>query len=58
MTISEGLNEDFRDVLVELADAGVDFLIVGAFALAFHGKSHPRPDLARRAVRSPRKRLI
>jgi hypothetical protein len=33
----EGLNDDFRDLLVELADAGVEFVSVGAFALAFHG---------------------
>jgi hypothetical protein len=31
----EGLNDDFRDLLVELADAGVEFVVVGAFALAF-----------------------
>jgi hypothetical protein len=33
----EGLHEDFRDLLVLLADAGVEFVIVGAYALAFHG---------------------
>jgi hypothetical protein len=33
----EGLNEDFRDFLVLLADGGVDFVIVGAYAPAFHG---------------------
>lgn len=33
----EGLNEDFRDLLVLLADGGVEFVIVGAYALAFHG---------------------
>ncbi|MFZ1700064.1 MAG: nucleotidyl transferase AbiEii/AbiGii toxin family protein [Pyrinomonadaceae bacterium] len=31
---------DFHDILIELADAEVDFVLVGAFALAFHG--HPR----------------
>ena len=31
------LNEDFRDVLLELADARVDFVIVGAYAVAYHG---------------------
>lgn len=31
---------DFHDILIELADADVEFVIVGAFALAFHG--HPR----------------
>ena len=31
------LNEDFRDLLVEFSDEGVEFLLVGAFAVAFHG---------------------
>jgi predicted nucleotidyltransferase len=34
------LTEDFRDLLVELADAGADFVVVGGHAVAFHG--HPR----------------
>ena len=34
------LPEDFRDLLVELADAGAEFVIVGGHAVAFHG--HPR----------------
>ena len=33
----EGLHQDFRDLLVLFADAEVDFVIVGAYALAFHG---------------------
>jgi hypothetical protein len=54
-----GLNEDFRDLLVLFADAGVEFLIVGAYALAFHGVPRasgdidllvrPSPDNAQRA---------
>jgi hypothetical protein len=54
----EGLNEDFRDLLVLLADASVEFVIVGAYALAFHGAPRasgdidlfvrPSPDNARR----------
>jgi hypothetical protein len=54
----EGLNEDFRDVLAALTDAGVEFLVVGAFALALHGAprasgdidllARPTPDNARR----------
>ncbi len=32
--------DDFRDMLVALADAGADFVVVGGHALAFHG--HPR----------------
>lgn len=34
------LPDDFRDLLVELADAGVDFVVLGGHAVAFHG--HPR----------------
>jgi hypothetical protein len=41
----EGLNEDFRDVIVLLADAGVDFVIVGAYALAFHGAPRASGDI-------------
>lgn len=35
-----GLPDDFRDILIELADAGADFLVLGGHAVAFHG--HPR----------------
>jgi hypothetical protein len=34
------LPDDFRDMLVELCDAGADFVVVGGHAVAFHG--HPR----------------
>ncbi|HET7585080.1 MAG TPA: nucleotidyltransferase [Gemmatimonadaceae bacterium] len=34
------LPDDFRDLLVELADAGADFVVVGGHAVAYHG--HPR----------------
>lgn len=34
------LPRDFRDLLVELADAGADFVVLGGHAVAFHG--HPR----------------
>ena len=34
------LPQDFRDLLVELHDAGVEFVVVGGYAVAFHG--HPR----------------
>jgi hypothetical protein len=39
------LNEDFRDLLIELADAEVEFLIVGAFAVAFHGVPRATGDM-------------
>jgi hypothetical protein len=41
----EGLNEDFRDLLVLLVDAGVEFVIVGAYALAFHGAPRASGDI-------------
>lgn len=34
------LPEDFRDLLLDLADAGAEFVLVGGHAVAFHG--HPR----------------
>jgi hypothetical protein len=34
------LSEDFRDLLVELHDAGAEFVVLGGHAVAFHG--HPR----------------
>ncbi len=34
------LPEDFRDLLVELHDAGAEFVVVGGHPVAFHG--HPR----------------
>jgi hypothetical protein len=33
------LPEDFRDLLLELADVGAEFVLVGGHAVAFHG--HP-----------------
>jgi hypothetical protein len=41
----EGLNEDFRDLLVVFADCGVEFVIVGAYALAFHGAPRASGDI-------------
>jgi hypothetical protein len=34
------LPDDFRDLLIELCDAGADFVVVGGHAVAYHG--HPR----------------
>ena len=34
------LPDDFRDLLLELCDAGADFVVLGGHAVAFHG--HPR----------------
>ena len=32
------LPEDFRDLLLELADAGAEFVLLGGHAVAFHGR--------------------
>ncbi len=37
------LNEDYRDMLQSLADEGVKFLLVGAYAMAAHG--YPRATM-------------
>jgi predicted nucleotidyltransferase len=34
------LPDDFHDLLIELADAGAEFVVLGGHAIAFHG--HPR----------------
>lgn len=39
------LNDDFLDVLAALAEAGVEFLVVGAHALAAHGIVRATGDL-------------
>jgi hypothetical protein len=41
----EGLHEDFRDLLVLFADVGVEFVIVGAYALALHGAPRASGDI-------------
>ena len=37
MTEEPSFNDDFRDILVALLEAKVDFLIIGAHAMAVHG---------------------
>jgi len=39
------LNEDYRDMLQALADEGVEFLLVGAYALAAHGFPRATMDI-------------
>jgi hypothetical protein len=39
------VNSDFRDLLAELNARGVEYLVVGAHALAAHGQE-VYPDLA------------
>lgn len=38
-------NQDFRDMLLALSDADVDFLVVGAYAVAVHGFPRATGDL-------------
>lgn len=42
---SPELNEDFEDILRALAEAEVEFLIVGAYALAVHGVPRATGDI-------------
>lgn len=53
------LPDDFRDLLLELADAGAEFVLVGGHAVAFHG--HPRAtkdmDILIRADKSNAERV-
>lgn len=39
------MNQDFQDLLRELCDANVRFLIVGAYALAVHGSPRSTGDI-------------
>jgi predicted nucleotidyltransferase len=54
------LNEDYRDLLSAFQDAGVEYLLVGAYAMAVHGFPrstmdidlwvHPTPENGRRVL--------
>jgi hypothetical protein len=39
------LNPDFKEILSELVDSGVDFMLVGAYALAAHGYPRSTGDM-------------
>jgi hypothetical protein len=39
------LNEDFQDLLIELLDGNVRFLVVGAYAMAVHGVPRATGDI-------------
>lgn len=41
----DGLNDDFRDIVVAFADNDVDFVVIGAYALAFHGAPRASGDI-------------
>jgi hypothetical protein len=45
MTVLRGLNPDFRDLLLAFAAEEVEFVIVGAYALALHGVPRFTGDL-------------
>lgn len=45
MTKLEGLNDDFRDIVELFAESEVQFLIVGAYALGFHGAPRASGDI-------------
>lgn len=45
MLNASALPTDFRDLLVELADAGADFVVVGGYAMAAHGHVRGTDDL-------------
>jgi hypothetical protein len=39
------LNPDFKDILLEFSAAGVEYLLVGAYALAVHGVPRATGDI-------------
>jgi hypothetical protein len=45
MTPLQGLNPDFRDLLVCFGLEGVEYVLVGAYALAFHGAPRATGDI-------------
>lgn len=45
MTRTSGFNEDFLDVLRALVEAGAEFVVVGAHAMAVHGVPRATGDL-------------
>jgi hypothetical protein len=45
MTPLRDLNSDFKDLLICLGREGVEFVLVGAYALAFHGAPRATGDI-------------
>ena len=45
MTKLDALPDDFRDLLVELTDAGVEFVLIGGWAMAVHGRPRATDDI-------------
>jgi hypothetical protein len=40
-----GLHEDYRDLLIALADHGAEFVLIGGWALAIHGYARGTDDM-------------
>jgi hypothetical protein len=51
--LSDGLNQDFQDLLAALRDAGVRYIVVGAHAMAVHGVPRATGDLDVWIARDP-----
>ena len=45
MSVADGFNRDFLDILEALDSAGVEYLVVGAHAMALHGVPRATGDL-------------
>lgn len=45
MTVASGFNEDFLDMLRALVEEGVEFVVVGAHAMAVHGVPRATGDM-------------
>lgn len=45
MSSLDELPDDFRDLLVELADARAEFVLIGGWAMAVHGRTRATEDL-------------
>lgn len=45
MATEPALNHDFRDLLICLADAGAEFLLIGGWAMALHGHGRGTDDM-------------
>jgi hypothetical protein len=41
----DALGDDFRELLLTFADAGVDFVVIGGWAMALHGHGRGTDDL-------------
>lgn len=42
---SSKLNQDYRDLLIQLSDEGARFLLIGGWALALHGHGRGTDDM-------------